>query len=91
MAAGKLAATKIFKDRESIAQYLCCECHYVLEDPVQLCCGHRLCRACADELTATESPPPKCPECQEDIIEEEGAKVHVYTSCNQHSAHARGL
>lgn len=75
MAVGKLAATKVFKNRESIGRYLCSECHHLLEDPVQLCCGHRLCRACADELTVTEFPSPKCPECQEDVIEEEGAKV----------------
>ena len=65
-----------FKDDagEAIKRYLCLKCTQVLRDAVQLGCGHRLCKLCADELIATESTP-KCVECEEDIMEEDGAKV----------------
>ena len=67
---------KIFKDSESVSQFSCSECRLLLEDPVQLSCGHRLCKCCADELVSNETTP-KCPaaECNEEIVEEDGVKV----------------
>ena len=66
---------KIFKDCENISQFSCSECRLLLEDPVQLSCGHRLCKCCADELVSNVTL--KCPEseCNEEIAEEDGAKV----------------
>ena len=50
-------------------------------EPVQLACGHRLCRACADELIASKEKAAKsvtCPakDCNELIDDEDGAYVN---------------
>lgn len=65
-------ALKLFK-ADDISRHLCCECNLLMRDAVQLGCGHRLCKSCADELVA--SPMATCPDCKEDIEEEDGAKV----------------
>ena len=64
---------RIFKD--GVDRYLCPKCGRLLDDPVQLGCGHRLCRLCADEVIATDLTAPECPECKEAIEEEDEAKV----------------
>lgn len=75
MAASKAIPKKLFKDSANVGRFSCLECNRLLDDPVQLAqCGHRLCRRCADELIIKEMTP-KCPECKEDINDEDGAKV----------------
>ena len=66
---------EVFKDSESLDRYSCAKCHSLLRDPVQLGCGHRTCRHCADELIAANKTTPQCPECGDDISEEDGVKV----------------
>ena len=73
---------KIFKESESLDRYSCVECDSLLQDPVQLSCGHRVCRHCADELIANTETTPQCPECDEEISEEDGAKVKNFCLCN---------
>lgn len=51
------------------------KCEYLLRDPVQLSCGHRVCKHCADELIDNAETTPLCPECGDEITEEDGAKV----------------
>ena len=67
---------KILKNHEDHGRFVCTKCSLLLQDPVQISCGHRLCKSCVDELIANESVL-KCPECEDDIIEEEGVKVGV--------------
>ena len=66
---------KVFKDKESLQRLSCSECCSVLDNPVQITCGHRLCKACADVLIAAGTSP-RCPECKEEIEEEDGVKVN---------------
>ena len=73
---------KIFKESESLDRYSCIKCNSLLQDPVQLSCGHRVCRHCADELIANTKTTPQCPECDEEISEEDGAKVKNFCLCN---------
>ena len=69
----------ILKNKDAPERFSCRKCGSLLEDAVQVCCGHRLCKSCADELIASE-PTPKCPECRDDIDEEEGLKVNDHGS-----------
>lgn len=66
--------SNLLKNGEEFSRYSCCHCASLLENPVQLGCGHRLCKSCADELVASTA---KCPECKEDIEEEDGVKVSI--------------
>ena len=68
---------KIFKDVENLQRYNCVRCNFLLQDPVQLGCGHRVCRRCADKLisNATTGTSPQCPDCGEEISEEDGVRV----------------
>lgn len=75
--------SSIFKNTADFDRYSCWKCRHLLQDPVQLACGHRLCRSCADKLVAsrTESPSGtslKCPaeDYSEDIADEDGAYVN---------------
>ena len=82
---GSKVPKKIFKNSDSFDRYSCSKCNLLLKDPVQLGCGHRICRSCADELIANESTS-KCPDCKDDIDDEDGAKVN-YTYCDKESKH----
>lgn len=68
---------QIFKNEVEFDRYSCSMCGNLLQDPVQLGCGHRLCRSCADRLVASETIALKCPagDCDEDVTEEDGAYV----------------
>lgn len=77
---GLKAEKRIFKNKEDANRYSCTHCTSVLEEPVQIGCGHRFCKSCADELIATEQTP-RCAECEELIVEEDGAKV-CWLSCS---------
>ena len=70
-------ASEIFKHRGDLDRYSCLICGNLLHDPVQLGCGHRLCRSCADRLIASKATVLKCPaqDCGEDIDDEDGAYV----------------
>ena len=62
------------------SQYLCLYCSHIIRDPVQLNCGHRVCKSCANMLiqyvfdkhlnsnrliVLFYRGPSKCPECDE--------------------------
>ena len=64
-----------FKDGESLDRYSCVKCISLLQDPVQLSCGHRVCKNCTDELIAEITP--QCPEYGDEISEEDGVKVSI--------------
>ena len=68
---------EIFKNEADFDRYSCLTCRNLLHDPVQLGCGHRLCRSCADRLVASGTTVLKCPaeDCDEDVNEEDGAYV----------------
>ena len=71
---------EIFRKREDFARYSCLGCHGLFNDPVQLACGHRMCKSCAEKLTAAVKeggPPPRCPDndCNEELSDEDGAYV----------------
>ena len=70
-----LAPREIFKESESLDRYSCIKCNTLLRDPVQLSCGHRVCKQCADELIDNAETTPLCPDCGDEISEEEGVKV----------------
>ena len=72
---GRDVPRQIFNDSESFDRYSCMKCEYLLRDPVQLSCGHRVCKHCADELIDNAETTPLCPECGDEINEEDGAKV----------------
>ncbi|GFR91261.1 TNF receptor-associated factor 3 [Elysia marginata] len=46
-------------------KYFCMLCGFILKDPVQTECGHRMCKACVSVLLGTESSKP-CPGREED-------------------------
>ena len=72
---------KIFKDEENLGQYSCVKCNLLLQDPVQLSCGHRVCKICADELISNvDETTPQCPECGDEISDEDGMKVNLKIS-----------
>ena len=72
----------LFKNSGDFDRYSCLSCSQLLNDPVQLACGHRLCRSCAEKLITSaekvESTPPRCPDtdCNEDLSDEDGAYVN---------------
>ena len=74
--------SQIFKNRADFDRYSCSKGGHLLVEPVQLSCGHRLCRACADELIASEvksaTTRVTCPaqDCNEEIDDEDGAYVN---------------
>lgn len=70
-----LAPRQVFKESDSLDRYSCIKCKSLLQDPVQLSCGHRVCRHCADELIDGAETTAQCPECGDEISEEDGAKV----------------
>ena len=74
---------EIFKKSEDFNRYSCLSCNGLLNDPVQLACGHRLCRTCAEKLISTAKEgkiTPKCPDtdCNEELSDEDGAYVSVW-------------
>ena len=74
-----VVTSDVFKNKEDYGRFSCLLCNHLLQDPVQLGCGHRLCRACAEKLIASKSQSDlKCPdeECGEPIDDtEDGAYV----------------
>ena len=74
--AGVNIPKKVFKDSDEFKRYACLECRQLLNEAVQLACGHRICKSCADEIIRSKCPP-KCPdpECQEEFTEEDGVYV----------------
>lgn len=74
----------IFKNTADFDRYSCWKCRHLLQDPVQLACGHRLCQPCADKLVASSGTESlgeivlKCSaeDCNEDIVDEDGAYVN---------------
>ena len=77
-----LITSGVFKNNGDFDRYSCLSCSNLLSNPVQLACGHRLCRTCAEKLIAeakeVESTP-KCPDtdCNEDINDEDGVYVNL--------------
>lgn len=71
----------VLKNHEDRGRFACTKCSSLLQDPVQISCGHRLCKSCVDELIVNESVP-QCPECKDEIVEEEGVKVGIEISMN---------
>ena len=72
----------VFKNSGDFDRYSCLSCNNLLNNPVQLACGHRLCRTCADKLIAATREveiTPRCPDtdCNEEISEEDGAYVNL--------------
>ncbi|CAF0958146.1 unnamed protein product [Adineta steineri] len=50
-------------------QYICKICSLILRNPVQLTCGHRLCKSCVEFRLQGDKI--KCPECQEEMQRDE--------------------
>ena len=46
----------------------------LLHVPVQLGCGHRMCKSCADDSLSKATP--RCPECGDNIVDEDGVPVN---------------
>ena len=63
-----------FQDQLAFERFTCIECGHLLEDPVQVSCGDRFCKTCADEILAKDKPV-VCPKCGEELVEEDGAPV----------------
>ena len=70
---------KNFKEGTNLNGFICWECDLLLREPVQIACGHRLCKSCADELLQSGLPA-QCPvqDCRELIEDEDGAKVSLF-------------
>ena len=68
MARAKDFPRQIFKESDILDRYSCVKCDLLLQDPVQLGCGHRVCKHCADELIDNAGEiTPQCPECEDEI------------------------
>ena len=48
----KVDETRIQGSSDAWGKYLCPKCNYLLDNAVQIACGHRLCRSCAIEMFA---------------------------------------
>ena len=74
--------SSIFKEKETLARFLCPSCRCLLQDPIQPSCGHRLCKPCADTIIDNECPP-CCPleDCQEEFTTEDGASLDRSRIC----------
>ena len=75
-----VVTAEIFKNTGDFDRYSCLSCNGLLNNPVQLACGHRLCRSCAEKLITTAKEgktTPKCPDtgCNEELSDEDGAYV----------------
>ena len=72
-------SNSIFKNKDDLERFSCLLYNHLLQDPVQLGCGHRLCRECAEKLIASKPQTDlKCPDedCGEPIDDtEDGAYV----------------
>ena len=67
---------RIFKHSDEYEQHRCTSCGLLLKDAVQIACGHRLCKSCADDIIKAERAQAQCPQCGEPFEEEEdGAQV----------------
>ena len=66
----------IFKNKDDFNRYRCPKCDSLLREAVQLSCGDRLCKSCADEVIARHASP-ACPQahCGEPLDNEGGAYV----------------
>ena len=51
----------IFKNKDVFNRYRCPKCDSLLREAVQLSCGDRLCKSCADEVIARHASP-VCPQ-----------------------------
>ena len=71
-----------FRDGAAVDRLSCVECELLPKDPVQISCGHRLCRSCADKLLDS-GPAAMCPECNEELEDEDGAMVSLYLNFAQ--------
>ena len=74
---GYSVSSDIFKDGVfDRDRYVCLKCELLLKDPVQLCCGHRLCKSCAEDILA-EKAPAQCPrqDCKQDFAQKAGVSV----------------
>ena len=60
----------MFKDWTALQKYGCFQCKDILQNGVQLTCGHRLCKSCADTINSS-CQPPRCPheDCHEEGLE----------------------
>ena len=70
-----------FRDGAAVDRLCCVECKLLLKDPVQISCGHRLCKSCADKLLDSGSAA-LCPECNEELEDEDGTMVSLYLNSN---------
>jgi hypothetical protein len=61
---GHNVSRDIFKNSRGFDDYICPECNLLLNEPVQLSCGDRFCKSCADSVTESHAPP-RCPKCEE--------------------------
>ena len=64
------------KDQVAFERYRCFACRQLLDDPVQVSCGDRFCKSCADEIAALRIPA-LCPQCEEELKEEDGSLVSI--------------
>ena len=63
-----------FKDQAAFERYVCSACRQLLNDPVQVSCGDRFCRSCAEEIAVLRIPA-LCPQCGKELEEEEGGSL----------------
>eukprot|EP00117_Sycon_ciliatum_P007855 scpid109658/ scgid2072/ TNF receptor-associated factor 3; CD40 receptor-associated factor 1; TRAFAMN len=79
----------LFKERVGLT-YLCAHCNLVSRNPVQMGCGERFCRSCADVILRGSSS--SCPKCQEPLegkpmsrdVFAEREVLALYVRCENH-------
>ena len=75
-----MSMSKKISNSEVLSHYTCPECKLILRDAVQPTCGHRICQSCADKILANaeaKKTKAQCPECGEDVDNEDGAFVRI--------------
>lgn len=82
-----------FKDDVDSARYVCARCELLLKEPIKLRCEHRLCRSCAEDILA-QNTPAQCPrdDCKVTFLQKDkhGAPVSFNACCpTVYSAHAK--
>ena len=73
---GHSIPTVNFKDPTAFEHFTCTACSLLLKDPVQLCCGDRFCKTCADQILAKDRPV-VCPKCEAELKGEERELVSI--------------
>merc|ERR1711925_56555 len=76
----KKKESRLLKLEEKLGKLMeegeCALCLQVMEDPIQIPCGHTFCQLCLDDYVLSERNDAKCPECRTVFAEFENYSIN---------------